>query len=130
MLDDQHEAIEATFDSLAAMVRQVAAFARTHRGQISDQLDDIATLSSSLLDHSSQLEQLVETMPLMLQNADRAVDKEDRLVFKTRPGDLTPDQDEIALLCQALPTTVCGPLKLEDLTLWQLVGALAGVKTP
>ena len=130
MLDDQHEAIEATFDSLAAMVRRVAAFARTHRGQISGQLDDIATISSSLLDHSSELEQLVSTMPLMLQNAERAIDNEDRLVFKTRPGDLTPDQDELALLCKALPTAVCGPLKLEDLTLWELVGALAGVKTP
>lgn len=130
MLDGQHEAIEATFDSLAAMVRQVAAFARTHRGQISDQLDDIAAISSSLLEHSSELEQLVSTMPLMLQNADRAVDDEDRLVFKTRPGDLTPDQDEIALLCKALPSAVCGSVDLDDLTLWELVGALAGVKTP
>lgn len=128
MLDDQHEAIEATFDSLAVMVREVAAFARTHRGQIDDQLDDIATLSSSLLEHSSELEQLVSTMPLMLQNADRAVDKEDRLVFKTRPGDLTPDRDEIALLCKTLPSAICDSLDLDDFALWDLVGALAGVK--
>ncbi|KQV73715.1 hypothetical protein ASC61_01060 [Aeromicrobium sp. Root344] len=130
MLDDQHQAIEKTFDSLAAMVRQVAAFARTHRGQVDDQLDDIAALSSSLLEHSSQLEQLVSTMPLMLQNADRAVDKNDRLVFKTRPGDLTPDQDEIALLCKTLPSAVCQAFDLDDFALWDVVAALAGVKNP
>jgi virulence factor Mce-like protein len=130
MLDDQHEAIEATFDSLAAMVREVATFARTHRSQISDQLDDIATLSSSLLEHSSELEQLVSTMPLMMQNTDRAIDNQDRLVFKTRPGDLTPDQDEIALLCKTLPSAVCGSLDLDDFTLWELLGALGGVKKP
>jgi len=130
MLDNQHEAIEQAFDSLAAMVRQVAAFARTHRGQVDDQLDDIAALSSSLLEHSSQLEQLVSTMPLMLQNANRAVDKNDRLVFKTRPGDLTPDQDEIALPCKPLPSAVCQSFDLDDFALWDVVGALAGVKKP
>jgi ABC-type transporter Mla subunit MlaD len=130
MLDDQHDSIESTFDALAAMVSAVADFARHHREQISDQLDSIAGLSSAILDHSKDLEDLVSTLPLMMQNVQGAIDSDNHLVFRTRPADLVPGKTAAGLLCSSLPATVCADVDLDAIPLFALLNAIAGVKSP
>jgi virulence factor Mce-like protein len=130
MLDDQHTSIEATFDALATMVRAVADFAHRHRAQISDQLDSIATLSSAILAHSKDLEDMVSTLPLMMQNVQRAIDSKGRLVFRTRPADLLPGKTAAGLLCSSLPAEVCANVDLDKIPLFALLNAIAGVKSP
>jgi phospholipid/cholesterol/gamma-HCH transport system substrate-binding protein len=130
MLDDQHASIESTFDALAAMVTAVADFAHSHREQISDQLDSIASLSSAILDHSKDLEGLVTTLPLMMQNVQGAIDSDNHLVFRTRPADLLPGKTAAGLICAAAPANVCANLDLDKIPLFDLLNAIAGVKSP
>ncbi|MCW2749239.1 MAG: hypothetical protein JWR83_349 [Aeromicrobium sp.] len=130
MLDDQHTSIEATFDALAAMVTAVADFAHSHRQQISDQLDSIASLSSAILDHTKDLEGLVSTLPLMMQNVQGAIDSDNHLVFRTRPADLLPGKTAAGLICASLPSAACADVDLDKIPLFALLNALAGVKSP
>ena len=129
MLDDQHEAIESTFSILSAMLQEVAAFSHDHRAKIASQIKDITSLSNTLLEHREGLEDAVETLPLMMQNVDRAIDEDDRLNMRTRPGDLVPAQDVVNLLCESLPPAVCDATGLENLSLLDILGAIAGVKS-
>ncbi len=130
MLNDQHESIESTFDALAAMVSAVADFAHRHRAQISDQLDSVATLSSAILNHSKELEGLVSTLPLMMQNVQRAIDSDGHLVFRTRPADLLPGRTAAGMLCASLPPEVCADIDLDKIPLFALLNAIAGVTSP
>lgn len=129
MLDDQHEAIETTFTVLSAMLQRVAAFSHDHRAKIASQIEDITELSTELLEHRAGLETAVETLPLMMQNVDRAIDDEGRLAMRTRPADLIPAQDTIDLLCDTLPPAICDATDLDNLSLLDILGALAGVKS-
>lgn len=128
MLDDQHEAIESTFTVLSAMLQRVAAFSHDHRAKMASQIKDITSLSNTLLEHRKGLEDAVSTLPLMMQNVDRAIDEGDRLNMRTRPGDLVPAQDVVNLLCESLPA-VCDVTELENLSLLDILGAIAGVKS-
>ncbi|GAA3530476.1 MCE family protein [Aeromicrobium panaciterrae] len=127
MLDDQHEAIERTFTVLSAMLQRVAAFSRDHRTKIAAEIADITELSTTLLEHRKGLEEAVSTLPLMMQNVDRAI-TDDRLTMRTRPGDLVPAADVLALLCESVPPAICDATDLEHLSLLDVLAALAGVK--
>jgi virulence factor Mce-like protein len=129
MLDDQHEAIESTFTVLSAMLQRVAAFSHDHRAKIASQIKDITSLSNSLLEHRKGLEDAVSTLPLMMQNVDRAIEADDRLNMRTRPGDLVPAEDTVRLLCESLPPAICDSTGLENLSLLDILGAIAGVKS-
>lgn len=126
MLDDQSDAIESTFSALSAMLAKVAAFSREHRETISRQIGDITELSDALLAHRAQLEQAVSTLPLMMQNVDRAIDDTDHLTMRTRPADLVPAAGLTAVLCEALPADVCAGLDLQGLTVLDILRIVAG----
>ncbi len=130
MLDDEHESVEETFDALSAMVREVTAFAREHRADISQQVDDMTAIVEAMLKNRRRLTQLVETFPLMLQNVDRAIDENDRLGFRTRPIDLLPGTGAFQVLCSNFPPGTCDGLEAGAATLFDLLARLAGVQTP
>lgn len=127
LLDDDHVLLEQTFDALSAMLRKVAAFVREHRAEIGSQLDDITTLSRTLLTHQEQLSELVETMPLMMQNIDRAVDDDNRLTMKLRPTELVPGAIAAKALCGELPDRVCDGVDFSSITLFSILDRLSGV---
>ncbi|MDQ3155206.1 MAG: MCE family protein [Actinomycetota bacterium] len=127
MLDDEHLLLQETFDALAATLKKVASFVRDHRAEIGDQLDDIATLSRTLLDHQKQLGETLEVMPLMMQNVDRAVDSDDRLTMKVRPGDLIPGETAAKALCSEIPGGACDSLDFSKVPLFKILDLLAGV---
>lgn len=127
MLDEQHESIEATFDAVTAMVREVGIVVRDQRGRISSQMDDFVALAQDLADHQADYQQLLDTGPLMLQNLVRAIDENDRLSFRTRPLDLVPGRTVVADLCERAPQDACERLGLLDLPLWTVLETLAGV---
>lgn len=127
MLDQQHVAIERTFDALSVMLEEVAAFARDHHAEIGDQLVDIASLSQTLVDHQNQLAETLEVFPLMMQNVSRAVDSDGRLNMRLRPGDLIPGRIALEAVCGELPVDLCELLKPEQLTIFDLLDQVAGV---
>ena len=126
MLDDQKESFGATFDALAAMVKEVARFVHENHGRIDSQLEDFVSLAAQLNSHQKQLEGLLDHGPLMLQNLVRAIDENDRLAFRTRPISLVPGQEAAMQLCEALKTDAC--TGLADLPIWDLLRSLSGVK--
>jgi hypothetical protein len=130
MLDDEHDSMEETFDALAAMVREVTRFSRDHRAEIRDQVEDMQSIVGTMVDERRGLERLLETIPLMMQNVNLAIDENDRINFRTRPGDLLPGDAAFQVLCSHLPPGRCDGLKAGAATLFDLLERFAGVETP
>lgn len=128
MFNSEHVLLRQTFDALALMLKQVAAFSKDHRAQIGGQLDDVTALTRSLLDHQSQLSENLETMPLLLQNIQKAVDEDGRLTFRVRPGDLIPGADSAGELCDEIPAGLCDQLDLQHSSFFDILNLLTGVK--
>lgn len=130
MLDDEHDSMEETFDALAAMVREVTKFSRDHRADIRAQVEDMQAIVGTMVDERKGLERLLQTMPLMMQNVNRAIDEHDRISFRTRPADLLPGTGAFKVLCSHLPPGTCDGLEAGAATLFDLLARLAGVETP
>ena len=130
MLDDEHDSMEETFDALAAMVREVTKFSRDHRADIRAQVEDMQAIVGTMVDERKGLERLLQTMPLMMQNVNRAIDENDRISFRTRPADLLPGTGAFKALCSHLPPGTCDGLEAGAATLFDLLARLAGVETP
>ena len=130
MLDDEHESMEETFDALAAMVRAVTKFSRDHRAEVRAQVEDMQSIVASMVEKRHGLERLLETIPLMMQNVNRAIDEQDRINFRTRPGDLAPGSAALQVLCSNFPPGTCDGLDTATATLFDLLKRIAGVETP
>lgn len=130
LLDDEHASMEATFNALAAMVREVTKFSRDHRAQVRGQVDDMRSIVAAMVEKRQGLERLLETIPLMMQNVNRAIDDKDRINFRTRPGDLLPGTAAFQVLCSNLPPGTCDGLDAATATLFDLLKVIAGVQTP
>ena len=129
MLDDEHESMEETFDALAAMVRAVTKFSRDHRAEVRAQVEDMQSIVASMVEKRHGLERLLETIPLMMQNVNRAIDEQDRINFRTRPGDLAPGSAALQVLCSNFPPGTCDGLDTATATLFDLLKRIAGVET-
>lgn len=127
MLDSQKKDIEVTFDSLSAMVKQVADFSKKNRGQISDQIDDFVSLSQAMLQHEREIVQLLRTAPLMSQNLQDAINDEGQLVMRARLSDIVPS---LGQLCAAsplpLPPALCELVDF-DLGLDEILNTIGGL---
>ena len=128
MLNDEHVLLGQTFDALAAMLKKVAAFSKEHRAEIGSQIDDITSISKTLLKHQGEFAETLETMPLLLQNVQKAVDSDGRLTFKVRPGDLIPGKVAAGEMCDELPSGLCDQLDLQNSSLFDILNLLTGVK--
>lgn len=130
LLDDEHDSVEETFDALAAMVRAVTKFSRDHRAEVRSQVEDMQAVVGAMVDHRKGLERLLQTLPLMMQNVNRAIDENDRINFRTRPGDLLPGSGAFKVLCANFPPGTCDGLEAGAATLFDLLKRIAGVETP
>lgn len=128
LVDDEKESLEKAFTALAQMVRKVAAFVRAHRGQITHQIDDIDHIVNALVGTHGDFAELLETMPLALQNGARAVDDKGHLSFLTRPGDFVPTEAGFAMLCSHFPAGSCDPFAPGATHLFELFRLLAGAQ--
>jgi len=130
LLDDEHDSMEETFDALAAMVREVTRFSRDHRADIRAQVEDMQSIVGSMVEERRGLERLLQTIPLMMQNVNLAIDENDRINFRTRPADLLPGSAAFQVLCSNFPPGTCDGLEAGTATLFDLLKKLAGVETP
>ena len=130
MLDEEHDSMEETFDALAAMVREVTRFSRDHRAEIRDQVEDMQSIVATMVDERRGLERLLQTIPLMMQNVNLAIDENDRISFRTRPADLLPGSAAFQVLCSNFPPGTCDGLEAGAATLFDLLKRVAGVETP
>jgi phospholipid/cholesterol/gamma-HCH transport system substrate-binding protein len=127
LLADERGSLEATFKAITKLLREVTAFAHEHRDEIGSQLDDLAVVTKSLVGKKNNLAELLETMPLMLQNGPKTIDDNLHMNFLTRPGDLLPAEAGFAQLCSRAPAGFCDPFSGAARSLFNVIRILAGV---
>ncbi len=127
LLADERESLEATFKAIAKLLREVTAFAHEHRDEIGSQMDDLAVVAKALVGKKNNLAELLETMPLMLQNGPKTIDENLHMNFLTRPGDLLPAEAGFAQLCSRAPAGFCDPFSGAAHSLFNVIRILAGV---
>lgn len=126
LLADEKDSLEATFRSVTRMLRVVTAFIHEHRDEIGDQLADLTVIARALVAENDNLAELLETMPLMMQNGPRAIEPDLHMNFLTRPGDLLPTEAAFAQLCSHFPDGFCTPFSGAAQQLFNLIRVLAG----
>ncbi len=106
LLDDQRKEFRASLRALDRAVHTVAAFAVKNRGQIVKALDGSADIMSAVLKKQRQLSEVLEVMPLALQNLART-DDHGRVPMRIDPTILAPLGDQLSQLCPSLPLNLC-----------------------
>jgi phospholipid/cholesterol/gamma-HCH transport system substrate-binding protein len=127
LLADERGSLEATFKALTRMLREMTAFVHKHRDEIGSQMDDLAVVANALVSKQDNLAELLETMPLMLQNGPQTIDDKLHMNFLTRPGDLLPAEAGFAQLCARAPAGFCDPFSLAAKSLFDVIRLIAGV---
>jgi phospholipid/cholesterol/gamma-HCH transport system substrate-binding protein len=127
LLADERGSLEATFKAITRLLRKVTAFVREHRDEIGGQMDDLAVIAKSLVGKKDNLAELLETMPLMLQNGPRTIEDDLHMNFLTRPGDLLPAEAGFAQLCSRAPAGFCDPFSGAATALFNVIRLVAGV---
>ena len=106
LLDDEKGTIRATLDALDRAVRVVARFAVDNRRATVASLRSATRIIEAVMERRADLEEVLEVMPLALQNLQR-VDDDGRLVVRMPATALLPLGEELAELCQSLPLGLC-----------------------
>lgn len=128
MLSAERENFQTALRSISRMIAVVATFAQQNRTDIVKALHNSTAVSNDLLAKKKALAEILEVMPLVLQNVPKA-EHNGWLTVRIDPSVLLPLGDQLAALCgSAVPPEICGLLggNLPDLTtlLGQLTGGL------
>jgi phospholipid/cholesterol/gamma-HCH transport system substrate-binding protein len=111
--------------SLDRAVTAIARFAVDNRGAVIRSIGSSTDVMRSLMRKQRQMAEILEVMPVALENISRLPVKR-RLPVRTNPLILAPFSDELTGLCDLLPFGLCDVLAGTDLGL----GALLGGGTP
>lgn len=106
LLDDEKGDIRTSLDALDRAVRVVAAFAVDNREATVASLRSATRIVEAVMERRAALEEVLEVMPLALQNLQR-VDDDGRLVVRMPTTALLPLGEELAEICQSLPLDLC-----------------------
>ena len=109
LLASQREEFRAALRSLDRAVTTVAEFSATNRGQIVKTLDASSTLMRTVTGKQQQVGELLEVLPLVLQNLQRA-DNGGTLPARMDPLVLAPLGSTLTKLCGQLPLHLCDVL--------------------
>jgi phospholipid/cholesterol/gamma-HCH transport system substrate-binding protein len=107
MLADERTNFRTALRSLDRAVTVVADFAVTNRAEVVQAIDETSKVFRTMLGQQRQLTELLETMPLALQNLDRVVTPEGRAPVRVPPTVLLPLGSQIAQICSTLPGPIC-----------------------
>lgn len=123
ILSAERENFQAALRSISRMIAVVAQFAQQNRTDIVKALNNSTNVSKDLLAKKKELAEILEVMPLVLQNVPRA-ENNGWLTVRIDPSVLVPLGGEIAKLCGGvIPADICallgGNLPLGNLPLDQ-----------
>ncbi len=127
LLASERRNIQGTLTGLGDTIQVVSQFARTHRSELLGTVTKLSDLIRILMKSRPDLEEIVEVLPLTLQNAQRVIDPETgKANVRTAPGYLVPLLgQELQLLCQGLPANLCDTIGLQPgYPISDLLGAL------
>lgn len=123
MLAGERTNFQNSLRSLSSAVASIADFAHTNRQQLVTLLGESTGLLSSLLTKKDRLSEILEVMPLTLQNL-RNIYKDGRLTVRLDPLVITPIGSLTNALCSATPTQFCAAFGPSLLNLQNLLGLL------
>jgi phospholipid/cholesterol/gamma-HCH transport system substrate-binding protein len=106
LLNDQRTEFRGSLRSLDRAVHTVAAFAVKNRGQIVKAMNGSADIMDALLKKQRQLSEILEVMPLALQNLART-DDHGRVPMRIDPLILAPLGGQLSAACPSLPANLC-----------------------
>jgi phospholipid/cholesterol/gamma-HCH transport system substrate-binding protein len=124
LLAGERQNFQSSLRALSSAVTQVADFAHQNRQQLVSVLSQSSTVLKSLLTKRSQLTEILQVMPVTLQNL-HSIYHNGRIRVRVDPTVLTPLGSLVNTLCVALPTDICaafGPSLLNLSNLLQLLG--------
>lgn len=123
LLADERKNFQSSLRSLSSAVALVADFAKQNRQEFVTSLSQSTDLMKSLLTKKNRLSEILEVMPLTLQNLG-AIYHDGRLRVRVDPVVLTPLGGLINTLCRAAPTDICAAIGPSLLNLQNLLGLL------
>jgi phospholipid/cholesterol/gamma-HCH transport system substrate-binding protein len=106
LLNDQRTEFRGSLRALDRAVHTVAAFAVKNRGQIVKAMDGSADIMDALMKKQRQLSEILEVMPLALQNLART-DDHGRVPMRIDPTILAPLGGQLSQICPSLPANLC-----------------------
>lgn len=106
LLDQERGNVRSSLDALDRAVRVVAEFAVDNRAETVSSLQSTTRVLRSVLERRADLEEVLEVMPLALQNLQQTED-DGRLVVRLQSTALLPLGDALADLCASLPLGLC-----------------------
>lgn len=118
MLAAERKNFRRALEALRVVIEQVAGFASRNRHGVVRTLDQTSDLMRKLMRHKTSLTEILEVMPLTLQNLQR-IYEDGRVRVRVDPAVLTPLKGLVDQLCPKLPQPVCdnlGPSVLDLLT--------------
>ncbi|UDY22321.1 MCE family protein [Nocardioides sp. Kera G14] len=109
MLADQREDFRSALRALDSAVTQVADFSVTNKAEIVKALNSSSTLMKSLTTKSDQINEVLEVLPVGLQNVELA-NHNGWLPAHADPLVLAPLGGALTKVCEALPLNLCETL--------------------
>lgn len=116
MLAQERENFRSALRSLDDAVTVVAEFAVTNRGQVVQALDGTSQVFRTMLRKQKQLTEILEVLPLALQNLELVVTPDGRAPVRVPPSVILPFGTQIDALCDKLPGPICDLISGSDPT--------------
>lgn len=128
LFNSEKEEFGAALKALSAALNGLATFVRDNRGALKTSITGLTEVTGNLLEHSAQLGETVETLPLAFDNLGRAVTVPGTVNVRIPLQDLSPLPDLTGAICAALGD-LCNALSLSPgTTIDHLLGILGGAQ--
>ncbi|MCE5289185.1 MAG: MCE family protein [Nocardiaceae bacterium] len=103
LLAEQSPGLEATLDQLDAFLKNTATVLESHRGELKESLTNLTSVSGQLKDNARKLTELIDILPMTLQNLGNAVSVQDRSTrIHLNLDKEIIDGEHIAVFCQRI----------------------------
>lgn len=107
---DSRTDLAGTIGQLSAVLTQLSDLVGTHGTALVGDLDQLTSLTTTLVGHQQALLESLDTIPLAAQNLDRAITPEGRLRVRMDISSNLSQLDTTRQLCAQLPIPLCsGP---------------------
>lgn len=115
---DESESFGRSLTAMSRALESLAGFVEDNRARLRKDLPRLTAAIDGVLRRSTELEETLEVLPLMMANVGQAIGPNNRLDVRVPLTDLSPSHELIDLICPRLPE-VCDLLgtdpDLEDL---------------
>ncbi|KQZ70047.1 hypothetical protein ASD66_10230 [Nocardioides sp. Root151] len=110
LVRDERINLQTAVDSLSETISLLAVFVKHHKGDMRTAVLNIEDLSQRILKHKGSLSELLEVMPVAMENLGRAINDQKRLDIRLPVELLLPGTEVVHALCGLIPGPLCEAL--------------------